>query len=158
MSLRKPLQPRTVIPWGALAMWYLGVPIAVGAPMVVVQDDDYTDAIQRLESAGFNRSVPNRAPPLEIMEDHPNPQQVLEERNAGYQRLDQSCAVFDYPQGDPAEKALQVYVVPNSFAHLFQEDIPRPSTGLGDTAPTMRFESYGNLYYPLEKALVESFV
>ncbi|OQE07835.1 hypothetical protein PENVUL_c012G07424 [Penicillium vulpinum] len=133
MRLRKTLQPLTVIPWGALAMWYLGVPIAVGAPMVVVRDDDYTDAIERLESAGFDRSVPNRAPPPEIIEGYPNPQQVLEEINAGYKRLDRSCAVFNYPQGDPAEKGLQVYLIPNSFA-------------------------YGSLYYPLEQALVESFV
>ncbi|KAL4942563.1 hypothetical protein BDV06DRAFT_162002 [Aspergillus oleicola] len=158
MRLGKTLQPLTVIPWGALAMWYLGVPIAVGAPMIVVQDDDYADAIEKLESAGFGRSIPKRSPPPEIMEDHPNPQQVLEEINAGYKRLDWSCAVFDYPQGDPAEKALQVYIIRNSFAHVFQEDIPRSSTNMGDTAPTTRFQSYGSLYYPLEQALVESFV
>ena len=64
--------------------------------MVVVRDDDYIDAIKRLESAGFDRSVPNRAPPPEIIEDHPNPQQVLEDINAGYKRLDRSYTVFDY--------------------------------------------------------------
>ncbi|KAJ5950287.1 uncharacterized protein N7479_008700 [Penicillium vulpinum] len=158
MRLRKTLQPLTVIPWGALAMWYLGVPIAVGAPMVVVRDDDYTDAIERLESAGFDRSVPNRAPPPEIIEGYPNPQQVLEEINAGYKRLDRSCAVFNYPQGDPAEKGLQVYLIPNSFAYILQEDTPRSSTRIGDTVLTTRFQSYGSLYYPLEQALVESFV
>jgi hypothetical protein len=126
--------------------------------MVVVQDDDYTDAIERLESAGFNRSVPNRAPPPEIMEDHPNPQQMLEEINVGYKRVDRYCAVFDYPHGDPAEKGLQVYLFPNSFAHLFQEYIPSPSTEIRDTTPTTRFKTYGNLHYPLEQALVESFV
>ncbi|KAB8067023.1 hypothetical protein BDV29DRAFT_115815 [Aspergillus leporis] len=158
VRLSKTLRPLSVIPWGALAMWYLGVPIAVGAPMIVVQDDDYTPAIERLESAGFNRSVPNRAPPPEIIETHPNPQQMLEEINAGYKRLDRSGAVFDYPHGDPAEKDLQVYVFPNSFAHLFQEDIPGPSTEIRDTAPTKRFKTYGNLHYPLEQTLVESFV
>lgn len=30
IRLSKILQPLTVIPWGALAMWHLGVPIAVG--------------------------------------------------------------------------------------------------------------------------------
>lgn len=30
IRLSKTLQPLTVIPWGALAMWHLGVPIAVG--------------------------------------------------------------------------------------------------------------------------------
>ncbi|KAE8352271.1 hypothetical protein BDV28DRAFT_158026 [Aspergillus coremiiformis] len=95
IRLSETLRPLTVIPWGALA------------PMIVVQDEDYTAAIERLEKAGFHRSVPNRAPPPEIMEDHPNPQQMLEEINAHYKRLDRSCAVFDYPDGDPAEKGLQ---------------------------------------------------
>lgn len=183
MRLSTILQPLTVTPWGALAMWYLGVPIAVGvrmctfdkiivnpsvflltillflqAPMVVVQDNDYTAAIDKLESAGFAQTSPNRAPPPEIMEDHPNPQQMLEELNAGYKRLDRSCALFDYPHGDPAEKGLQVYLFPNSFTHLSLEDLPRPSTEIRYTATTNQFETYGNLHYPLEQALVESFV
>jgi hypothetical protein len=126
--------------------------------MIVVQDDDYTAAIERLESAGFYRSVPNRVPPPEVMEDHPNPQQMLEEINTGYNRLDRSCAVFNYPHGDPAEKSLQVYLFPNSFAHLSQEDISRPSSEIRDAASTKRYKIYGNLRYPLEQALVESFV
>ncbi|KAB8257984.1 hypothetical protein BDV32DRAFT_139962 [Aspergillus pseudonomiae] len=152
--LSETLQPLTVIPWGGLAMCYLGVPIAIGASMVVVQDNDYTAAIEKLEGAGFNRNVPNRTPAPEIMENHPNPQQMMEEINAGYQRLDQSCAVFDYPQGDP-EKGLQLYLFPNSFAHIFRDEIPRFSVEIRDTE---RFETYGNLHYPLEQALVESFV
>ncbi|KAJ8061414.1 hypothetical protein OCU04_009235 [Sclerotinia nivalis] len=126
--------------------------------MIVVRDDDYTAAIEKLERAGFDRSIPNRAPAPEIMEDHPNPQQMLEEINAGYKRLDQSCAVFDYPYCDPAEKGLQVYLFPNSFAHIFQENNPRPSTETRGTAPAKRFNTYGDLQYPLEQALVESFV
>ena len=126
--------------------------------MIVVQDDDYAATIERLESAGFYRSVPNRAPPPEVIEDHADPQQMLEEIDAGYKRLDRSCVVFDYPGGDPAEKGLQVYVFPNSFAHIFQEDMRRSSTEIRDIAPTERFATYGNLHYPREKALVESFV
>ena len=49
-------------------------------------------------------------------------------------------------------------MIPNSFAHVLQEDIPRSSTDIGDTARTTRFQSYGSLYYPLEQPLVESFV
>lgn len=74
--------------------------------MVVVQDDDFLDAIERLESAGFHRSVPNRAPPPEIMENHPNLRQMLEEINAGYKRLDNSCVILNYLRGDPAEEGL----------------------------------------------------
>ncbi|KAJ9201244.1 hypothetical protein DTO021D3_6150 [Paecilomyces variotii] len=158
IRLSKTLEPFNVAPWGALAMWYLGVPIAVGAPMIVVQDDEYTAAIERLESAGFCRSVPNRVPPPEIMENHPDPQQMLEEINAGYNRLDRSCAVFNYPDGDPAEKSLQLYLFPNSFAHLFQEDTLPSSSKRRELAPTERYKTYGNLHYPLEGALVESFV
>ncbi|KAJ5558948.1 hypothetical protein N7461_002920 [Penicillium sp. DV-2018c] len=141
-------------------MWYLGVPIAVGAPMIVVRDDDYTDAIKKLEKAGFDRTVPNRAPHPQILEELPNPQQVLDDINAGYKRLDRSCAVFNYPQGDPAEKSLQLYLIPNSYAHVLRDDTPDPSTRIGDTAQTTpgRFQSYGSLHYPLEQALVESFV
>ncbi|RJE24583.1 hypothetical protein PHISCL_03061 [Aspergillus sclerotialis] len=34
----------------------------------------------------------------------------------------------------------------------------RPSTEIRDIAPTERFTTYGNLHYPLEQTLVESFV
>ncbi|KAM5430970.1 hypothetical protein McanMca71_006609 [Microsporum canis] len=143
IRLRDTLQPLTVVPWGSLAMWYLGVPIGVGAPMIAVQDDDYANAIKKLEDAGFRRSVPNRNPPPEIMEVHPNPQQMLDEINAGYKRLDQSCTVFDYPHGDPAEKGMQLYLFPDSFAHIFQQEhIAPPSVEMGDTASTERFNVY----------------
>lgn len=45
--------------------------------MVVVQDGDYLVAIEKLKNAGFIRSVPNRNPPPEIMEDHPNQEQTM---------------------------------------------------------------------------------
>ncbi|OJD17309.1 hypothetical protein AJ78_02597 [Emergomyces pasteurianus Ep9510] len=152
------LQPLTVIPWGSLAMWYLGVPIVCGATMVVVQDDDYTVAIEKLENAGFARSIPNRTPPLEVMEGHPNPQQMLEEINAGYKHFDCSCAVFDYPQDDPAEKGLQVYLFPNAFTHIPLGEISYPPNNITYAATTKQFDTYKNLRYPLEQALVESFV
>ncbi|EEH09396.1 conserved hypothetical protein [Histoplasma capsulatum G186AR] len=126
--------------------------------MVVVQDEDYTVAIEKFENAGFTRSIPNRTPPPEVMENHSNPQQMLEEINAGYKRLDYSCAVFDYPQGDPAEKGLQMYLFPNSFAHIPLEDILHSSNNIAYPATTKQFDIYKNLCYPLERALVESFV
>lgn len=125
--------------------------------MIVVRDDDYTAAIEKLKSAGFAQGFVNRNPPPEIMEDHPNPQQMLEEINSGYKRLDRSCTVFDYPQDDPTEKSLQVYLFPNSFTHLSLD--PRPSNSETEQPSTIKlFETYGNLHYPLEPALVESFV
>ncbi|EER43831.1 conserved hypothetical protein [Histoplasma capsulatum H143] len=136
-------------------------PAVVGrltATMVVVQDEDYTVAIEKFENAGFTRSIPNRTPPLEVMEDHSNPQRMLEEINAGYKRLDCSCAVFDYPQGDPAEKGLQMYLFPNSFTHIPLEDNLHSSNNIAYPATTEQFDIYKSLCYPLERALVESFV
>lgn len=109
--------------------------------MILVPDEDYTKAIEKLESAGFTRSVPDRAPPPEIVEDHSNPEQMLEAINAGFKRLDRSGQVFDYPLDDPVE-GVQMHLLPISFA---------PAT-------TKDFETYGNLQYPLERTLVESFV
>lgn len=123
--------------------------------MIVVHDNDFTAAVEKLESAGFSRSAPDRRPPPEIMENHPNPEQMMEEINAGYKCLDQSCAVFNYPPGDPADIGVQMYLCPSFFARLSLEGIARQST---DTATPTQFESYGNLWYPLEQALVESFV
>ncbi|CAG7995511.1 unnamed protein product [Penicillium salamii] len=181
LRLSKVLQPTDMIPWANLAMWYLGVPIGLGvsisfsgeldlcsfslmtsrssqAPMIVVRDEDYAASIGKFESAGFQRGVPNRAPPPEVLDDLPNPQQVLEEINAGYRRLDPSCTVFDYPLGDPGEEGMQLFLIPDSFAHIFEENMSDPSTTTGDATSTARFHSYGNLHYPLEPTLVESFV
>lgn len=35
--------------------------------MILVPDDEYVTAIEKLETAGFTRGVPNRAPPPEII-------------------------------------------------------------------------------------------
>ncbi|KAK2740757.1 hypothetical protein FQN57_005989 [Myotisia sp. PD_48] len=127
--------------------------------MIVVEDKHYATAINKLKDAGFVPSVPNRNPPPEIMESHPNPQQLLEEINAGYKRFDRSCAVFNYPRGDPTEENLQLYLFPNSFTHLPLENNTYPLNGrMKSTAKTMQFDIYGNIFYPLEPTLVESFV
>ncbi|OJD25910.1 hypothetical protein ACJ73_02719 [Blastomyces percursus] len=131
----------------------LDFPLQPSGPPSLVQDDDYAAAIEKFVNAGFSQRVPNRTPP-EIIEEHPDPQQMLKEINANYKRLDQSCAVFD----DQAEKGLQVYLYPNSFAHLSLKDISHPSNNIGYTVITEQFDVYNNLQYPLEQALVESFV
>ncbi|RAH49730.1 uncharacterized protein BO95DRAFT_459696 [Aspergillus brunneoviolaceus CBS 621.78] len=163
LRLSKILQPIPVIPWSALAMWYLGVPVGVGAPMIVVQDADYPTAQSRLAKDGFTRSVPNRNPHPAIIARHPNPQQMLAEINAYYHRVDRSCAVFDYPDDDPKDKDMQLYLFPNSFAQVFDgwqwQEAPRDETGATvAAAAAQRYESYGNLHYALERALVESVV
>ncbi|KAH8690200.1 hypothetical protein BGW36DRAFT_364923 [Talaromyces proteolyticus] len=97
---------------------------------------------------GFVRTVPNRTPPPE----------TLEEINAGYKRLGRYIAVFDYPRGDPGEEDMQLYLFPNSFTHVPLEDIPRHSNEIRYTTTTKEFDTYGNLHYSLEQALGESFV
>ncbi|GKZ24618.1 hypothetical protein AbraIFM66951_012022 [Aspergillus brasiliensis] len=156
-KLSETLHPINVIPWANVAMWYLGVPIVVVAPMMVVRDDDYAAAIEKLERAGFTKSAPNRTPCPEIMADHPDPQRLMEEINAGYKRVDRYSTVLDYPQDDPEHKGMQLYLFPDSFAHIFP-DSRNASIALGGTASTNRFHTYGNLHYPLEPVLVESFV
>ncbi|PYI18064.1 hypothetical protein BO99DRAFT_461561 [Aspergillus violaceofuscus CBS 115571] len=164
LRLSEVLQPIPVVPWSALAMGYLGVPVGVGAPMIVVQDADYPAAQSLLAQAGFQRSVPNRNPHPVITARHPNPQQMLAEINAGYQRLDRSCAVSDYPDDDPAEQGMQGYLFPNSFAHAFdcqiapENETRAPEAAAAAAAAAPRYESYGNLHYALERALVESLV
>ena len=120
--------------------------------MVVVHDGDYPTAIQKLKTAGFTPTLPNRAPAREILDDHPDPWLVVAEINAGYRRVDRHCAVFDYPEElEEGEEKFQVYLFPNSFAHV--------PVGCTTAASTTRwFDVYGNVHYPLERALVESFV
>lgn len=127
--------------------------------MFVVHDNDYTAAIEKLNNANFVQTAPNRTPAPEIMERHPNPQQMVEEIKAGYTRLDRSCAVFNYPPGYAAGKEMQLYLFPNSFTHFsFPNTVEESSSNNEGDATKKKFDTYGNLHYPLEEALVESFV
>ena len=66
---------------------------------------------------------------------------------AGYASLDRVATVFNYP-----EREERVVLVPNSFACL--------PLGAYDAAVQLKseFDTYGNIHYPLERALVESFI
>ncbi|KAL3252945.1 hypothetical protein ABHI18_009803 [Aspergillus niger] len=89
--------------------------------MIVVRDEDYIAAIKKLELAGFTKSAPNRAPALEIMESYSNAQRMLEEINAGYRRLDRSCIMFYYPRDGRTEGNMQLFLLPDSLAHVFPD-------------------------------------
>jgi len=52
---------------------------------------------------------------------------------------------------------MQVYIFPNSFAHIFPKDISSFSNGSENTVSTIQLLNYGNSYHPLEPILVESF-
>ncbi|EEP82175.1 predicted protein [Uncinocarpus reesii 1704] len=151
------LNPLPVWPWAGSAMNYLGVPVVLGASMLVVRDEDYTVACQKLKDAGFTQTFPDRAPAPEVLAAHPDPQKVIDEINAGFKRLDRSCTVFDYPAHHP-HLGTQVFLLPNSFTHLPLQNIALSSHTTKDLLAEKQYNTYGNLHYPLEAALVESIV
>ena len=113
----------------------------------MVRDKDYQMAIQSLLTSGFVSTVPDRTPPPEVMEHLPDPQAVLADINEGYKSLDQSSTTFNYPDSH-SERQEQVVLIRNSFAHIPWR---RPDT-------VSHYVEYGNLLYPLERPLIESFV
>ena len=119
---------------------------------IVVRDEDYQVAIRKLLDSQFVSTAPNRNLRPEVMEHLPDPQAVLAEINKGYRRLDLSSTTFNYPS-HYSERKEQVLLIPNSFAHL-----PLGPTNSRQPFPTSHYDAYGNLFYPLERALVESFV
>ncbi|KAI4127408.1 MAG: hypothetical protein LQ347_004615, partial [Umbilicaria vellea] len=114
---------------------------------IVIRDEDYQTAIRKLLDSKFVSTVPDRSPPFEVIEHLPDPQDVLKEINEGYKGLDQSSTTFNYPNSSP-EKKEQVVLIPNSFAHI----------PLGPAYSTNQYDKYNNILYPLERALIESFV
>jgi hypothetical protein len=113
--------------------------------MIVVQDEDYQAAIQKLQNSGFRPSSPKRGPDPQILQRLSDRQAVLEQINAGYRRLDRASMTFDYPDGEE-----QITLIPNSFAHL-----PFPFSS-GNTANG--YVTYGNMSYPCERALISSLI
>ncbi|KAK2803381.1 hypothetical protein FQN50_007040 [Emmonsiellopsis sp. PD_5] len=144
LQLGRILLPLRVSTWGAYAMSYLGVPMVVGRPMVVVQDEDLEMATHKLGNSGFIPSSPNRNPAPEIMAELPDPQAVLRKINKGYERLDHSCKTFNCPS-HLTGSFRQVLLIPASFARL-------PDFNL----KTAQYDVYGNIFYPHQRTLLES--
>ena len=126
--------------------------------MIVVRDEDHSAAIQKLEDSGFIQTLPDRRPAPEIMESLPNPQAALDDINEGYKRLDRYYASFQLPDYDLDFSGSQIFLIPNSFAHLPLDGIIMTSDLTNAKLLTGKYEVYGNLYFPLEAVLVESFV
>ncbi len=84
---------------------------------------------------------------------------MLAEINAGWRSLDSSSTTFHYPSRFSLEDTELVLVL-NSFAHLPMTPIDSTSSATGPRPilPTNHYDVYENLFYPLEQALVESFV
>ncbi|KAK2797869.1 hypothetical protein FQN51_008177 [Onygenales sp. PD_10] len=145
-QLGSTLAPLRVCIWGPSAMSYLGVPIVVGLPMVVVQDEELEKATQKLCDSGFIPSSPKRDPAPEIMARLPDPEAVMREINKDYERLDRSCKTFNWPS-HPRKRFEQVLLMPASFANL------------PDFSPTTaQYDTYGNIFYPQQRTLLENFI
>ncbi|KAL4942111.1 hypothetical protein BDV06DRAFT_212144 [Aspergillus oleicola] len=138
-------------------MYHLGVPTGAGDHMFVVRDEHHQTAIQKLKDSGFTQAPPDRRAAPEIMEFLPDPQAVFDEINKGYERLDRYCTSFQFPPRLPFSGD-QIFLIPNSFAHLPLDNLGIPSNLSSQMAQPKQYEVYGNLFYPLEAALVESFV
>ncbi|KGO63856.1 hypothetical protein PITC_054820 [Penicillium italicum] len=91
------------------------------------------------------------------MESLLDPQAVLDEINKGYERLDRYYISFQFLpyllfSGD------RIFLIPNSFAHLPLDNVDMTLNQSNQKAQSEQYEVYGNLFYPLEAVLVESFV
>ncbi|KAJ5943965.1 hypothetical protein N7516_004133 [Penicillium verrucosum] len=148
------LAPLDIFPWGPLAMNYLGVPIVFGTAMIAVHDKDYETVCEMLTDSGFHVTVPDRRPAPELLARLPDPDKVMKKVNKKYERLDKSTTHFDYPINYHLAGRLKLIVVPNSFANLPTPDVAGESNL--DPTPSKQYDVYGNIFHPLEEALVES--
>ncbi|OJD17576.1 hypothetical protein AJ78_02327 [Emergomyces pasteurianus Ep9510] len=140
-QLGRILSPLRISTWGPSAMSYLGVPIVIRLPMVVVHDEDLEKASRKLEDAGFIPSSPNRNPAPEIMADLTDPQAVLRQINE--------------------ESFQQILLIPSSFASLpdFSTTTDLNKQPTAPTAPTTtQYDTYSNILYPHRQTLLESLI
>jgi hypothetical protein len=124
--------------------------------MIAVRDEDYQLACQKLKDSSFYEMTPNRSIPPEILAKLPDPDVATEEVQREYQRPDKSTVTFQYPINHHFARGLTLTLAPNSFANLLIPDVI--SDAKQDTVSTKGYDIYGNICYPLEEALVESFV
>ena len=93
-----------------------------------------------------------------MWEDLDDPEAALEQTNKGYSRLDRDCTSFKFPHYDEFFNSSQIFLVPNSFAHLSLDGINNTADMTNGKRLLETYEVYDNLYFPLEATLVESFV
>jgi len=116
--------------------------------MIVVSDEHYQPSIRKLVQAKFHKALPTRGPPPELEAMVPHIKEAREELNVGYRNLDQSTTWFNYPA--PYNCTDQVVLMPSSYTHL--------SASTFRTLTIYEYDVYGNLFYPLERTLLESFI
>lgn len=125
--------------------------------MLVVSDADYDMSVEKLRLAGFWATLPRRDPAPEILQRLLDPAKTLRELHAQYAKLDRVTTTFDYPvRYNHAD--VQLVLIPASYAHLSESAALRPQTATSATSLKQQFDVCGNLYYPLEYILLESFI
>ncbi|KZF20587.1 hypothetical protein L228DRAFT_249340 [Xylona heveae TC161] len=178
------LKPIPAFVWGQPAIGYLGTPTLLGHPHIVVRDEDFDSAVQKLVDAGFPPSTPRRTPAPEVLQTLRDPQRAIDRINAGYKSLDGVSRVFEYPEHFQSFRSERIFLVPNSFAHLPLPPLPlntapavaHTKEGRTDNAGQQNlaidnalqgagklynyhgYDVFDNSFYPRESAIVESFV
>ena len=122
--------------------------------MLVVPDEHYQSSIQKLVLAKFHKALPTRGPPPELAAMVPHMKKAREELDAGYRNLDQSTTWFNYPA--PYNCTDQLVLIPSSYAHLSVSTVSPIASARTSTA--REYDVYGNLFCPLERTLLESFI
>lgn len=111
--------------------------------MIAVRDEDHPAAVRKLEESGFIQAPPDRRPAPEISESLPDPGAVVDEINEGYSRLDRCCTSFQLPHYDLYFTGCQIYLAPNSFAHLPMDDIGITSEFSNEQPLPARYQVHG---------------
>ena len=84
----------------------------------------------------------------------PRMKEAREELDGGYRTLDQSTTWFNHPA--PYNCADQLVLIPSSYAHLSVSTVTPIASAR--TLAAHEYNEYGNLFYPLERTLLESFI
>ena len=111
----------------------------------MVQNEDYETAAQKLVNEGFSRTVPDRKPNAAVLARDPDPKALIAKINAGFGTLDKATQNFEYPGSKK-----RLVLVPNSFAQL-------PIETSGSKLQSSKYDTFENVFFPLEAALIESF-
>jgi len=80
--------------------------------------------------------------------------ELLEDLEAGYRNLDQSTTCFNYPVHYNSKT--QLILIPSSYVHLSVSTVT--PTASARTSTIHEYDAYGNMFYPLERTLLESFI
>lgn len=127
--------------------------------MLAVRDEDYENATSKLVNAGFIPTIPDRRPAPEVMKSLSDPEATVRQVNEGYKRVDISTRIFNYSDSRRADGKEQVILIPSSFANL-PSDSELDSINLSQSTENAnaRYDTHGNIFYPLEQELLESLV